>query len=275
MKIKNVSRHFNKDFVYDGYTNAFLFQGHTTAHNDHASSGATSRRRTLRTAVETAPPARRVVKIYTDYWLVGNSNVDSFNSAAIRRSYGLKKSTGLMALLTPAEACQAAVGTPLHAQKEFYRDTSNPLTESETDVMWNIFCPLNELVKQGSFLRQDGRLFRVRSAYPTVDEYLVAESDELDVDAYQSAVFTSAGDFDVASDTFERGGVQTSVIQFDDAKLYRFADLADSDRRPGDLSVITTASVGVGARFAMLGSNWQVTATTPEGDAQLLHVRLA
>lgn len=278
MRLKNISKHFNNDSILDGYTGAFLFKAHTSAHDDHTSSGATARRRTMRTVPGTTAPARRVVQLYDDFWLVGNANLDSYDGLGVRRSYGLKKSTGLMALLSPADACAAATGLAMHAQKEFYRDTVNPTTESETDVMWNIFCPFNEAVAKGSFLRQDGRLYRVRSVYPTVDEYLVAEADELDPDAAQTAVFTANGERDLVTDRLPVISVTVSVVQFDDAKFYRFSDEVEADRKPGDCVVFLPAvalAVAVGAQFDMLGSTWQVRAVADEIDALALHVRLA
>lgn len=277
MRFRNISRHFNNDRIHDAYTDAFLFKAHTTAHDDKTSSGATARRRTMRTVPETVPPARRAVRIYDDFWLVGNANLDSFEGEGVRRSYGLKKSTGLMALLSPAQACLVAAGTVMHAQKEFYRDTVNPTTESETDIMWNIFCPFNEAVVKGSFLRQGSQLFRVRSAYTTVDEYIVAESDEFDSDAAQTAKFISNGGRDLVTDKPPVIDVDVPVIQFDDAKFFRFADEVEATRKPGDRVVFTPAAalaVVPGAKFLMLGKRWQVMSVTPEFDALALHARL-
>lgn len=278
MKLKDVSRRFDRDSIYDGYSNAFLYLGHTSAHDDHTSSGATARRRTLRTVPGTAAPSRRVVKIYNDYWLVGNSNDDSFNGQVIRKSYGLKKSTGLMARLTPAEACASAAGTAFHAQREYYRDLADSLTESELDTMFNIFCPFAEPVIKGSFLRQDGRLYRVRNLYSTVDEYLVCEADQLDADALQSAHFTSNGDVNLVTDARPAVNVTTPVIQFDNMKFYRFRDKAEADLQAGDRVVFQVASAlatKLGARFTMLGQEWQVVSVQAEVDALALHVRLA
>lgn len=277
MKLANASRHFNNDFVYDGYTNSFLFQAHTSAHDDHTSSGATARRRTMRTVPGTTPPARRVVKLGLDYWLVGNSNDDTFNSQTIRRSYGLKKSTGLMSALSPAAACLGNTGTPFHAQIEYYRDLSNPLTESELDTMFNIYCPFQEPITKGTFLRQNNLLYRVRNIYDTVDEYQIAETDGLDADALQTAHFTSNGEVSLVDDLRPMVSITTGVIQTDDLKFYRFRDAAEADRKPGDLAVFVPASalaVQVGAEFDMLGQTWQVRSVQPELDAWALHVRL-
>ncbi len=277
MRLKNISKHFNKDKVYDGYSNAYLFLAHNSAHDDHSSSGATSRRRTMRTVPGTAPPARNVVKIYADYWLVGAFNTDAYDGAEVRQKYDLKKSTGLMTLLSPAAACAGSAGTDFHAQKEFYRDVPNPLTESDLDTMYNIFCPANETVTKGAFLRQAGRLYRVRNPYATVDGYIVAETDQLDPDALQTVVFTTNGARDLATDKRPVISTSVQVIQTDDSKFYRFADEVESDRKPGDRTVFSPTAalaVKVGATLTMLSSHWQVIAMATELDALALRVRL-
>lgn len=277
MRLRDVSRYYNNDRILDGYTGDFLFLAHTTAHDDKTSSGATARRRIMRTVPGTVPPARRVVQLYDDFWLVGNSNLDSYVSDGIRLSYGLKKSTGLMSLLSPAEACLAAAGVSMHAQKEFYKDMVNPTTESETDVMLNIFCPYTEAVDKGSFLRQAGRLYRVRSTYTTVDEYIVAEADDLDDDAVQTAIFTNNGKRNLVTDEIPAVSVPVPVLQFDDSKFYRFSDDAEASRKPGDKTVFlaaTSLAVKVNSRFTMLGQSWVVQSVQPELDALALHVRL-
>ena len=277
MKLKNVSRRFNDDPIYDAYSGRFLFRAHTKAHDDQSSSGATVRRRTMRTVPQTAPPARRVVRIDGEAWLVGNSNLDNFSGSPIRRSYGLKKATGLMNRLTPAQACLGQEGVLFYSHQEFYRDSPNNLTESELDVMWNIFCPSAEPMAKGQFLRRGSTLYRIRSVYPTVDEYLIAETDELDADALQTAVFTQSAVLDVATDTMQTISVTTGVVQFDTAKFYRFRDKAENDRQPGDRAVFVPQSaltLAPGARFTMLGASWRAVSVQPEGDAWAVQARL-
>lgn len=277
MRMRNISKLFNNDKIYDGYDDTYLFDAHTTAHDDKTSSGATARRRIMRTAPETVPPARRVIRLYDNYWIVGNSNLDSYSSEGIRRSYGLKQSTGLMALLTPAGAVTAAQGTPLHTQKEFYRDTVNPTTESDLSTFYNIFCPFTEPVTVGSFLRQGAALYRVRNVYPTVDQYLVAESDEFDADALTVAHFTANGPRDLVTDKVTVVDIAVPALQFEDVKFYRFADEAEAGRKPGDKAVFVPASaitVSVGAKFTMLGQRWVVASVAHELDVLALQVRL-
>lgn len=276
MDFIDVAQFFDDDPVYDGYTDALLFYCHTTPHDDQTSSGATSRRRTMTTIDGTTAPARGVVKVFAERWLVSGSNPDGFQGDNIRRSYSLKKSTGLMARLTPAEACLASAGTSFYAHKEYFRDNANARTESEWDVMWNIFIAPAEPVVKGTFLRQDSVLYRARTVYPTVDGYQIAEADQFDADAAQSVTFTTAGVLNLVTDTMTATSQAVSAIQTDVQKFYEFRTQAESTQQPGDRTVfVPKASITpkVGSQFTMLTESWRVLAVVSELDTWAVHAR--
>lgn len=271
MDLSGIASYFDEDEVRDAYSDALLFLGHTTAHDDHTSSGATARRRTLSAAPEAVAPTRRVVSLYGEFWLVGNSNVDSFQGAPVRRSFGLKKSTGVVDLLTAGEACQGAAGTSFHAHKEYYRDIPDQQSSSDWDTMWNVFCPLAEPVTKGVFLREaGGRLMRVRNVYPSVDEFLVAEADQLDTDALQTVTFTREGELDLVTDSVPSASISASVIQMDVQKHYVFRTQAEAGTKPGDRAVFVAKAALTpqpGDTFSMQGADWRVVTLDDEGDA--------
>lgn len=276
MEFSAAAAYFDEDEIFDAYSDDLLFLGHTTPHDDHTSSGATSRRRTLVAAVDARAPARRVIRWHDSYWLVGNDNVDSFRGEAVRRSFGLKKSTGVMSLLTPGQAATGIAGVQFHAHKEYYRDMTDAMSSADFDTMWNVFCPFSEPVAKGMFLRQDNTLFRVRNVIPTVDEFLTAEADQFDADAIQQAVFTqgAALDFDTGA---APATTSVMVIQTDVPKYYTFRNEAESGNKPGDRTVFVAKSAvtpAVGDHLAMLGASWRVVTVVSEGDSWILRARM-
>ncbi len=278
MNLRDVARYYDKDPVYDGYSGALLFMGHTKSHDDHASSGATSRRRTLVTIPGTSVPARGVVTLYGDRWLMSTSNVDTYQGSNIRRSYDLKKSTGLLTLYTPGAACLSTPSTTFYAHKEYFRDVSNPRSESDMDLMWNIFCPLSDAVVKGSFLEDAFGLMRVRNIYRTVSGLAVAETDQFDAGARLAATFTSNGVHDMVTDTMTTISTATTVIQTDISKFYEFSTQDDAEVDPGDLAVFvakTALTPKVGATFTMAGKPWRAVKVMEDLDAWVLQARLA
>jgi hypothetical protein len=278
MDLIDASSYFDQDIVRDGYTNQMLFWGHTLPHDDHTSSGATVRRRTLVTEPGTQAPLRRVIQVNDEYWLVGNNNPDSFQGEIVRRNYGLKKSSGLASLLSPAEACLAAPGLKLHIQREYFRDVTDTQTSSEWDVMWNVFIPFNEPAAKGMFLRLGTSIMRIRNLYQSVDEFQVAEADELDVDAFQSLEFIKKSKPNLVTGKQETESIRVTGIQIDFPKSYSFRLESEAKGEPGDRAVIVakqSITPGVGGVFTMQGANWRVLSTVSSGDSWMLHVRRA
>lgn len=278
MDFADVAGYFDDDPVYDGYTGELLFYCHTTPHDDQTSSGATARRRTMTTENETTPPARGVVKVYESRWLVSDSNPDAFQGELVRRSYSLKKSTGLMDLLTPGQAAKSGAGLPFYAHKEYFRDQANARTESDWDVMWNVFAAMAEPIVKGSFFRQDGVLFRVRNCYPSVDLFRISEADQLDDDALQAATFTTAGVLNLRTDTLDNFSQAVTVIQTDTQKFYHFRTLGENTQQPGDRTVFVAKedlTPKVGGELTMLSARWRIVAVVPELDSWACQVRLA
>lgn len=277
MEFSDAAAYFDQDEVFDAYTGESLFFAHTTPHDDHTSAGSTSRRRTLIAAVDTVAPARRAIRWYDTYWVVGDNNTDAFQGTETRRSFGLKKSSGLVNLITPGQACLAQAGAiSFHAHLEYYRDMTDAMTSSEYDVMWNVFCPSGEPVTKGAFLTWGALLLRVRETYTTVDDFLVAEADQFDTDARQSAVFTQTSGLDF--DTQSSASSTVAVIQTDVSKFYLFRAEAEAGMKPGDRTVFVAKSAitpAVGNTFTMLGVNWRVVIVAGEGDSWALRARLA
>lgn len=277
MDLANAGRYFSQDPVYDAYTGALLFHCRTSAHDDHSSSGATSRRRTMTTDPAVVAPARGVVRLYDEHWVIASSNPDFFRGQAVRRNFDLKKSTGLMAILTPAAACLSLAGTEFYAHKEYFRDNVDTRTSADMDTMWNIFCPRAEAIVKGTFLRQGSTLFRVRNIYPSIEAVNIAEADQLDEDALQVATFNT-GTLNLVTDRYEGAQVAVPVIQTDLQKFYRFQLEADPTHKPGDRTVFAPKSLvtpKVGQTFTMQGQTFQVVTVVSEFDVWALRVRLA
>lgn len=276
MDLSIASSFFDADEILDGYTGAYLFTAHSTPHDDTTSSGSTVRRKTLVTQPDARVPARRVISFNGETWIVGNNNPDSFQGSVIRRNFGLKKSSGLFELLTPGQAAADAPGRAMHAQRDYFRDTTDTQTSSDWDTMWSVYCPFNEPVKKGMYLQLGSSLMRIRNLYPSVDEFLVAEADELDADARQRIEFIKKAKVNLVAGTQDGESVFVDALQFEIPKSYSFRVEAEASTTAGDRSVVIPMgdyTPATGAVFLMQGVQWRVMTAVPLQDAWSLHVR--
>ena len=273
--LKSAQR-FSNTPVYDAYTGALLYYGRLAAHDDHSSSGATSRRRTLTTDPATAAPARAAVLTLGEHWLVGTSNVDQYKGVDIRRSYDLKKATDLANMLSPAEACLASDGTQAYVRREWYRDQLDAVTSSEYDTMWNVFIAAGELPARGKYIRTSDGLLRIRNSYLAQELLWIAECDQLDGPPLAATWLAKVPNPITQKDTEVPTAV--NVIRLDMAKFYRYEVQSDSSYAPGDTVFMLPKTQGtpkVGDNISIAGTKYRVITVKTELDAWALKSRLA
>lgn len=277
MEFAAVTSFFNNDPVYDAYTGAFLFYGHSKAQNDRLSAGATTRRRSLTTDPAAVMPARGVVSMLGDAWIAGTSNVDGFLGDAVRRIWSLKKSTGLAEIISPAQACAGSPGVSLHIQKEMSNNDVNAGSFSDWGSFWDLYAAPSESATRGQFVRDSSTLYRIRNAYADIEGFLILEADQFEADALQTAIFTTAGVPDLVTDRMTTVSTTLPVVQTDSMKFYRYRTEVEADTKPGD-RVVFVASASItpqpGSELTMLGARWRVLTSVTELDARVLRVRL-
>jgi hypothetical protein len=276
MELHDVARVFDNDALYDAYTGEYLFDGQLSSYDDSTSDGATIRRRILSFAPEYSLPDRRVVAIYGEHWLAGAHVDDGFQGTPIRRQATLKRADHQFNILTPSQACTAASGTLAYAQRLYFKDTANALTDAEYDAFWNIFFAPSEPIVKGTFLRDEGgTLYRVRNNYLPTEGLRVCQCDELDSNARLSVVFDS-GTYNPVTETRSGGTTTVNGIWVELPKFFRFRHRSEQDTQAGDISVFipTSYTPKVGDTFTMDGLKWQVLTFQAELDAWALHARL-
>lgn len=276
MRLKDAARYFDDTPVHDGYTGEFLWRCQFSSFNDANAVGSTSTRRILSIAPGLQLPARRVVQVFDDRWLVGDGNPDSWHGGVIRQSFNMKKATDLVEILTPAQACLGQAGTQVYAQAIYFKDTVNSLNNADYDPFWNVFISPTEAVGKGSFLRFQDRLVRVRSSYVPLEDLRIAQSDEVD-DGPLAAEFAT-GAYNSATDSFAAGTVSTTVLMMDFTKAYAYLTKASERVAAGDMNALVAASAltpDVGKNVTIAGTAWNILSRSAEGNAWLLHLRRA
>ena len=276
--IFDVAQHFDDIAVLDGYALSHLYYGQFSTFLEASPDGSTSQRRTLSLAPGLTLPARKVVSLLGEPWLVGYGNVDGFYGSVIRQSFWMKKATDSLEILTPGQAALGSAGTAAYAHKEYLKDTVNNLTDSEYDPFWDIFLATSEAVVKGTFLKAGASLYRVRSTHIGKEGMIDAASDELDSGYGVTAEFTELGTYNPATDSYSAGTVTTTGILMDRYKLYELRTEADDKTQSGDMTLVVAASAvtpKVGRKVTIATQPWIVVASLPEQDAWAVHLRRA
>lgn len=276
MRLSNVARYFDQEAIFDGYTGQRLFAGQLSSFNDATATGTTLRRRALSFAPTLALPARRCLKIGPMRWIASIGILDSFQGVEMRNTHNLRLATNSFQILTPGQVLSPAP-LPLSAYgyAEYFRDTVNTQTYSETDTSWNVFFASKEPVAQGLFLKDGSRLLRVRQAYINPEDLKLAQSDELAADWLQSVTLSGNGAYDPVTDTTSTETVTMPAILVDIKTFYRWRLWVEAQMQPGDkmLFISNIINIAVGSNVLLQNSNWRVVSFQAEQDVWALHVR--
>lgn len=277
MRLKDAARRYNDALAKDAYTGDQLFRCAFTSFDDHAASGATARRRVLSVPESTQIPVRSAIDLYGEIWLVGSGSADSFGGSVIRDSYGMRRASDLARIGTPGQAIAAAGQTFVYIQKQFFKDTFDTVTESDSSVAWSVFVSPLESVPSGSIIVTSDMRLRVRKSYLPIEGLRLAECDELEPDTAQTAVFVTNGVYNPVTDTYTSVTVSALVFVVDYNKLYQLHTASDAPYVAGDKAVLVAKAAitpVVGAQFTMLGITWRVLTVQSELDCWLLHARV-
>lgn len=277
MDIAAASTFFDDDPVSDGYTGTLLFYGQSASFDDSSSDGATNRRRVLSVGPDVIMPARRVLSLYGDRWLVGTGTPDGFQGEKVRQHFTMKRATDLAAVLTPGEALAAAAGTSAYVHKHYFKESVHTQTNADIDTFWNVFIAPGESADRGTIIRlADDTLLRARNAYLPVEGLRVLQCDQLEDGCLTTATFDT-GTFDPITETRTAGGATVAALQLEPAKFFRYRHLSDPQTVKGDLIVFVPTSLTpkAGGLFTMGSATWRVVTVQADLDVWAIHARRA
>ena len=277
MDLYDAATYFDDIEAFDSYTGQLLFLCQFSNFDDRSADGTTSKRRVLSVAPDIAIPARRVLTLLDENWIVGDGNSDAIYNTKIRRAYSMKKANYLAQILTPGMAVESIQGSLAYAQAVYFKDTLDILQTSDYDAFYNIFFSVNEPVKQASLIKLDDRLYRVRGTYKPLEGYITAQADELAQDAWQTVMFAQGAVYDPISDSYSGTPVTANCIRIDYTKSRENLQESSPLEKKGDekayFSKTQLPNLKVSDTFLMQGEKWKIVSVITSEDAWLAHIR--
>jgi hypothetical protein len=274
MRFSKVAGYFDRTAIKDAYTGVLLFYGQMIAPAERV-SGDTFRKHTLSTASTASAPARRVIDVLGDKWVMGNGNLDGFNGVAVRKNWSLKRATNSGQLHTPGELIDNVAGPTVYFFKEYFRDTVNVATTSDYDSYFDLYLPGTEPVLKGSWISDaTGTFYRVRNVLDEPEGFMVAESDE-----FPSSILVSAEiegtTFDAVLDQFTGSSTTVAGLLVDASKFYRnlTGDTPTHLANDRTLFVKNNVTVELSNKITIAGQTWSVMQKVSELDCWALLLR--
>lgn len=190
MKLSAASAYFNKTTFSNAYVPSEKVLGRLLAQDDNSRDSLSTERRTLAVAPGTTLPARRVLTLGGQQWVVGGRSVDYHGGEALHEHYVLHRAEGLAQVLSYEEALSIAPGQSMYAGRLWVKDTKEQTESSRQYPQYQFFISSSEYILdatrhdgEGSevnvLIVMDGRWHVVRNIIHTAGGFQMAVTDQL------------------------------------------------------------------------------------------------
>jgi hypothetical protein len=271
----DVASYFDDTPAYDKYTGVYAFDGQFNTFEETSVDGSLRRKRAMSLHPSVVVPARKVIDVAGEGWLIGLGNLDVFQGEAIRKGYWLKSANDYATLLTPGELCTGAAGTELYIYREFLKFTTDGVVSADYFPFWEIFTTDAESPAQGKFFKVGDKLYRTRGVSFDPSGLLCSECDELAANSLVT-VTVDTTTYDPINDEWLGTPTTLTGIILPMTKLYTKVTETDALFHAGDKTLLlpTAAVVSAGNSLTVGGVTYQILTITSELDALNLHLRL-
>jgi hypothetical protein len=282
MRFSQVTRYFDRDPCYDGYTGAYLFKAQFASFEDASPDGSVQKRRTISLAPElvASVPTHRVVTVHNDRWILGTFLTDGFQGTAVRTTAAAKYVTDIFYVLSPAEAAlnTATTTKTLYASTDSNKEYMTG-DSSEYVSQYEINVASSESGLLGKFLRAGSRIYYVRSDTLDINGHtaLLADAVEWPYAASPFLTVTAEGAWNPVTET--AGTPATfAAIAMPRKMLFRDAVQDSPKALEGDTTLLVAKSAyspKVGTELLIGVTPWVIQQVVDYHDAHALHVRRA
>jgi hypothetical protein len=179
MDLAVASSFFDNDPLYDAYTGVYLYDGQFATYDGAQLDGSFIRRRTVSLAPELVLPARRVVTLYDEQWVLSDPIRDGFQGQVIRQTMSARKCHHLYSILNAAELLQApATPRQAYAFSRWTKNTAEAAT-SELEPYYEFSFALSETDLYGKFFKVGDNIWHARMASEVAEGFMFVEADLL------------------------------------------------------------------------------------------------
>lgn len=264
MNLHDAAKFFDKTICADAYNPTSTFVGQLDLYDDSKRDGVTVERRILSVSPQVVMPARGVITVEGETWIVGHRNTDSFQGSAIRHKYVIHRASALGSLQTVKQLLTSG-GVSVYSAAIWVKDSKEVETSSKLYSFMNTFYANGEPVEPGKVLSMGTQRYRIRNVYPAASGVQVGEASVMPPANIVSVVYSAKSGhvYDAVNDNY--GTITPTTFnalweRFQDSYNYESASAPKFVN--GDLLLVVEKSNVVtpmaGDSLNLLGSTWTV-----------------
>ncbi len=275
MRLLDAARRFDRTTATDAYSAAtFKCQFEVLAYSKI--DGVAVKKRQISTASSVTIPARRVVTIHGQTYLVGHGAPDFWNDDTIRLNYVVQGADGLANLTTIADELAGTAPGTAYAALAFAKYLPDAEDSSKYPPQYQVFLSGTESAPADSLIYLNSVWYLVKESYVSTSGLRVSLANVVESPNFEMATFTSRV-YDPLTDTYVDTPSAIKVFRIKWAEHFEYLSKATEQYERGDLTVMILKAVTPDPPDTLTLSDgvWRILSAQDEGLTWSCHARRA
>lgn len=240
--------------------------------------GVAVKKRQLSTAPDVVMPARGVLNIDGDNYLVGTGTPDYWRGTKIRMNYVIQGTDGIASLQSVAAALRGDAPVSAHAALLFSRYLPESADSSKYPPQYQVFLAGTEASPADSLIYMAGDWYLVKESYLSNSGLRIAMANVVNGTVFETISY-EAKTYVPVSDTMVTVTTPVKVMRVKWQEHFHYMTRADETYQRGDIQVLVLKSAMPTAKASdelpMSDGPWRVLSVQDEGEILSMHLRRA
>lgn len=273
MKLKSVSKFFDKTKAVDAYNTRYSFKCQVEPLDMYRTEGTRIKIRNMSTAPEVTIPARRVIKIDDQAYIVSDSSLDHWSGEAIRSRYVLQGADHVVEIRTIAQVLEDVPGVQAFASIDFNKYGTDERDSSEYHPQYHIYFG-KEAVGEDALIHSTDSNYLVKNSYLTPAGIVDALANELDDPVVQVTVSTGRS-YNPVTDSYTASTTTVRAVRVRWQEQFSYLTQGSTKYERGDVQLFVLPAVQAKAGdIVSIGSeDFKVLSYLDKGGYRSLHIR--
>lgn len=273
MKLKSVSKFFDKTKAVDAYNARYSFKCQVEPLDMYRTEGTRIKIRNMSTAPEVTIPARRVIKIDDQAYIVSDSSLDHWSGEAIRSRYVLQGADHVVEIRTVAQVLEDLPGVQAFASIDFNKYGTDERDSSEYHPQYHIYFGKEE-VGEDALIHSIDSNYLVKNSYLTPAGIVDALANELDDPVVQVTVSTGRS-YNPVTDSYTASTTTVRAVRVRWQEQFSYLTQGSTKYERGDaqLFVLPAVQAKAGDIVSIGSEDFKVLSYLDKGGYRSLHIR--
>jgi len=273
MKLKTASKFFDKTKAVDAYNPAISFKCQIEPLDMYRTEGTRIKIRNMSTAPEVVIPARRVIRIDDQAYIVSDPSRDHWSGEAIRSRYVLQGADHVVEIRTIAQVLEDVPGVQAFASIDFSKYGTDERDSSRYHPQYHIYFG-KETVEEDYVVHTTSSNYLVKNSYLTPAGIVDALANELDDPVVQVSVSTGRT-YDPITDSYTAttSSVRAIIVRWQEYLEYLTQGSTKYERGDAQLFVLSAVQAKVGDIVSISGEDFKVLSHLDRAGYRSLHIR--